>query len=97
MIGSVNIRSSTYRAMGPSCVSASTAPMPNGTTCPVLGTRPEVGLMPAIPQKCAGRRILQPVLLPISSAEPPEARIAPAPPLLPPGVRDTSYGLLVRP
>ena len=79
MIGSVNMRSSTYRAMGPSCVSASTAPIPNGTTCPVLGTRPEVGLMPAMPQKWAGRRILPPVSLPISSAEPPEARIAPAP------------------
>jgi hypothetical protein len=35
--------------------------------------------------------------LPMSNAAPPHARIAPAPPLLPPGVRSWSQGLFVRP
>ncbi len=41
--------------------------------------------------------MLPPVSLPISNAAPPAETIAPAPPLLPPGVRVTSKGLLVRP
>jgi hypothetical protein len=41
--------------------------------------------------------MLPAVSLPQSNGEPPAAMIAAAPPLLPPGVRDGSYGLLVRP
>ena len=35
-----------------------------GGTCPVFGTRPFVGLSPAIPQQCAGHRMLPPESLP---------------------------------
>ena len=72
-------------------------PSPQGTMWPVRGTRPEVGLSPARPQNADGTRMLPPVSVPRSIAEPPAAMIAPAPPLLPPGVRPTSYGLLVWP
>src|SRR5882724_13661461 len=41
--------------------------------------------------------MLLPVSLPTSSGEPPDARIAAGPPLLPPGVLVRSYGLEVRP
>ena len=65
--------------------------------CPVRGTRPLVGLMPAMPQTWAGWRMLSPVSLPMSNGEPPAATIAAGPPELPPGVRSRSYGLEVRP
>ena len=64
---------------------------------PVPGTRPEVGLMPAIPQKWAGPRTLPPTSLPSPSGDCPDAIAAPSPPLLPPGCREVSYGLLTRP
>ena len=64
---------------------------------PVRGTRPLVGLIPAMPHTWAGWRMLSPVSLPMSNGEPPAATIAPAPPLLPPGVRARSYGFDVRP
>ena len=70
-------------------VKASNAPIPHGTMCPVLDTRPEVGLIPAIPQTWAGARMLPPVSLPRSKGTPPEETIAAAPPLLP-------FGLLSR-
>ena len=54
MMGRISARSSTYRAIGPFCVSESTAPMLCETICPVRGTRPEFGFSPAMPQKCAG-------------------------------------------
>ncbi len=69
IMGKVSTISSTYRARGPSWVKASTAPNPHGTICPVRGTRPEVGLIPAIPLKWAGTRILPRVSLPISSGD----------------------------
>ena len=65
--------------------------------CPVRGTRPAVGFSPAMPQKCAGSRMLPPVSLPTSKGDPPAATIAAAPPLDPPDVRSGSNGLLVRP
>src|SRR5678815_1062259 len=43
---------------------------------PVRGTRPAVGLSPAIPQQWAGRRMLPPVSLPISIGDPPAAIVA---------------------
>ena len=64
---------------------------------PVRGTRPEVGLRPAMPLKCAGSRMLPPVSLPMSRGEPPAAMIAAAPPLEPPGVRSGFQGLFARP
>ena len=64
---------------------------------PVRGTRPAVGLIPAMPLKWEGRRMLPPVSLPMSSGEPPAQMIAPAPPLEPPGVRLRSNGLRVWP
>ena len=65
--------------------------------CPVRGIRPLLGLIPVIPQKCEGILILPPVSLPMSSGEPPEAMMAAAPPLDPPGILVKLYGLLVRP
>ena len=65
--------------------------------CPVLGTRPLVGLIPATPHRCAGWRIELPLSLPMSNGEPPAATIEADPPLLPPGERSRSYGFEVRP
>ena len=56
-----------------------------------------VGLIEARPQKWAGSRTLAPESVPSPQGEPPAAMIAASPPLLPPGVRARSYGLLVRP
>ena len=53
--------------------------------------------MPAIPHQCAGKRMLPPVSLPRSNGEPQAETMAAGPPLLPPGERDRSKGLLVRP
>ena len=58
-IGSNKTKSSTYLPSGPICWNASCVP-PNGKTCPVRGTRPWVGLIPAMPLKCAGSRMLPP-------------------------------------
>ena len=71
--------------------------MPQGTMCPVRGTRPAVGLIPQMPLKCEGSRMLPPVSLPRSSGEPPAETIAAAPPLEPPGVRSGLNGLRVCP
>jgi hypothetical protein len=81
--------SSTRRAMGPLGHPAWTHP-PGPGTWPVRGNRPLVGLTPASPQKAAGRRTLPKASLPKPKAEPPTARSADSPPLLPPGVRVTS-------
>src|SRR5882724_9693271 len=59
--------------------------------------RPGVGLSPQMPLKCAGTRIDPPPSLPTPPAEHPEAMAAASPPLDPPGVRERSQGLLVRP
>jgi hypothetical protein len=53
---------------------------------PVNGTRPVVGLSPAMPQQCAGCRILPPESLPSPSGEPPAAMIAASPLELPAGL-----------
>jgi hypothetical protein len=50
-----SMRSSTRRARGPICHTISSHP-PAGGKWPVRGRRPEVGLMPAIPEKAAGSR-----------------------------------------
>ena len=87
MIGRRSARSSTRRAIGPSCVEDwQRSPRRTGQW-PVRGTRPLVGFMPAMPQTWAGWRMLSPVSLPMSNGEPPAATIAAAPPVLPPGVR----------
>ena len=80
------IRSSTRRAIGPICHSASIQP-PAGGKWPVRGRRPEVGLMAAHPQKAAGSRTLPAQSLPRPSGEPQAASSAASPPLEPPGVR----------
>src|SRR5436309_10743289 len=59
--------------------------------------RPGVGLSPQMPLKCAGTRMDPPPSLPAPPAEHPEAMAAASPPLDPPGVRERSQGLLVRP
>src|SRR5579864_9228522 len=59
--------------------------------------RPGVGFRPQIPLKCAGTRMEPPPSLPTPPAEHPDAIAAASPPLEPPGVRDRSQGLLVRP
>jgi hypothetical protein len=82
-------RSSTRRLKGPICQRASIQP-PDGGKCPVRGNRPEVGLMPAIPQNAAGRRTLPAQSLPNPMGEPHAAIRAASPPLLPPGVRARS-------
>ena len=55
--------------------------------CPVRGTRPEFGLIPAMPVRWAGALMLPPVSLPTSNGEPHAETIAAAPPLEPPGER----------
>src|SRR6266576_2723402 len=59
--------------------------------------RPGVGLSPQMPLKCAGTRMDPPPSLPTPPAEHPDAMAAASPPLDPPGVRERSQGLLVRP
>ena len=54
------------------------------------GSRPEVGLMPAIPQNAAGSRTLPAASLPSPMGEPQLAINAASPPLLPPEVRAAS-------
>src|SRR5215217_8196613 len=64
---------------------------------PSSDTRCSVGLSPNTPQKCAGMRIDPLRSVPTSNGVIPDAMAAAAPPLDPPGVRETSQGLLVRP
>ena len=84
--------SSTRRVIGPSCVRPWSSPRYDGVW-PVRATRPLVGFRPTMPHTWAGWRMLSPVSLPMSKGEPPAATIAAAPPLLPPGDRERSYGL----
>src|SRR4051794_19647856 len=96
---SATARSATERPSGPTCVrgSPSAPSCPSSSSTPVSGTRPALGFSAVSPQKCAGRRMLAPESVPSPHAEPAAATIAASPPLLPPGVRARSYGLLVRP
>ena len=50
----------------------------------MVGRRPAVGRIEAIPQKAAGMRSEPPISLPSPSGEPPAAMTAASPPLLPP-------------
>jgi hypothetical protein len=54
-------------------------------------------LKPTSPQKAAGMRIEPPPSPPSASGPAPAATATAAPPDDPPGVRDTSHGLCVRP
>ena len=92
--GRASARSSTRRASGPICQMESSSP-PGGRKWPVRGVRPVVGLIPAMPQKCAGRRMLPPASLPRPRGDMPEAMAAASPPDEPPGVRARSYGFFV--
>ncbi len=58
---------------------------------------PGVGLCPNIPFINEGNRILPPISEPIANGTPAADTIQPAPPELPPTVRDKSYGLFVTP
>src|SRR5258708_33163648 len=95
-IGSVKIRSSAFLAMGPTWRNLADAPKAEGRR-PVKGIRPDVGLRPAMPQKWAGRRMLPNPSVPKPSGDPPAAIMADSPPLLPPGVRERSEGLVGTP
>src|ERR1700722_7087184 len=88
--------SATVRAIGPTTPSKANGPTEVGK-CPVAGMRPGVGFTPQIPLKCAGTRIEPPPSLQPPPADNPAAIAAASPPLDPPGVRDKSQGLLVRP
>src|SRR5579871_1869533 len=82
--------------MGPICQSVSIQP-PAGGKWPVRGSRPEVGLMAAMPQNAAGTRTLPAASLPKPQGVPHAAIRAASPPLLPPEVRAGSYGFFVAP
>ena len=56
-----------------------------------------MALSPYTPQKCGGTRSEPARSEPTSIGVSPAASAAAAPPLEPPGVRDVSQGLLVRP
>lgn len=56
-----------------------------------------VGLMPQMPQKAEGKRMLPPMSVPKPSGEPPAAMRAPSPPEEPPGLLDDIHGFVVWP
>src|SRR6185295_14515729 len=68
----------------------------SGTT-PSVDTSPSVGFRPTTPQAAAGMRIDPPVSVPIVARPMPAARLAPDPPLEPPGDRAGSCGLCTGP
>ena len=59
---------------------------------PSTGTRPQLGLKPTTPQHDAGRRIEQPVSVPMPMSQRPAASAAAFPPDEPPVVRPGSRG-----
>src|SRR5207253_5989493 len=61
------------------------------------GTRPKACLKPTMPQHAAGMRLDPPPSVPTPIGASPAATAAAAPPDDPPGVRDRSQGLAVRP
>ena len=61
-----------------------------------VGQRPVVGLMLAMPQKCAGTRTEPPMSVPHAEARPASGHDRRLAPDEPPGVRARSHGLLVR-
>ena len=86
MIRVTGIRSSAWRASGPSVSMNAASPSVLGY-CPVLGTSPGDGLCPKTPLKNAGTRIEPPMSEPSPTGEPPEPTAAPSPPEDPPAVR----------
>lgn len=90
--GEIRATSATRAAIGPTvskyCETA---------TEPLHEIRPIVGRNPATPQKEAGMRMEPPVSEPIEPWHIPAARVAPEPPLEPPGMRLTSQGLRTGP
>jgi hypothetical protein len=58
---------------------------------------PGVVLCPNIPFINEGNRILPPISEPTANGTPADETIQPAPPELPPTIRDKSYGLFVTP
>src|SRR3954447_12920825 len=72
----------TSRAIGPAWSKLGAS----GNT-PSIGTRPYVGLNPAIPQHAAGIRIEPPVSVPVAPSASPSTSAAADPPLDPPAVR----------
>jgi hypothetical protein len=63
---------------------------PTRGKCPVVGTRPAVGLKPSTPHHAAGSRMLPPESLPMPSRDAPAATATASPELDPPGVRPAS-------
>ena len=84
--------SGTVRASGPT----RSSPGANGTT-PRSGTTPGVGAIPTTPHCAAGSRTEPPVSVPTDCTASWAATAAAQPPLLPPALRRTSWGLWVRP
>ncbi len=84
----MSAQSRTDRAIGPQWSSV----WQSGCT-PARLTRPNVGLIPTIPQQEAGQRIEPPVSVPGARATMPTASAAADPPLDPPGTREWSWGL----
>src|SRR5438132_2367424 len=89
---STSATSATLRAIGPSTLSVDHA-VGAGQT----GTRPGEGRRPTTLQKLAGLRSEPPISEPSAIGSIPHASAAAAPPLLPPQVLVTSYGLTVVP
>src|SRR6267378_1852280 len=87
-----NAQSVTLRATGPGTDSVN-QPRFVGT----LGTRPGDGRMPTTLQKFGGLRSEPPISLPSASGTIPQASATQPPPVLPPQVLVTSYGLRVGP
>ncbi len=84
--------SATERAIGPFTPNPS-----NGMALGAIGTSPTVGRSATMLLKLAGLRSEPPRSPPSASGRRPAARAAPAPPLEPPAVFVTSYGLTVVP
>src|SRR5882757_4451847 len=92
MIDRVSARSRTDPAIGPVTDNVGQPRNPGS-----LGTRPNVGLRPWVPQNADGMRIDPPPSVPIESGTNPAATEAAAPPEEPPAVRLGSRGLRVGP
>jgi hypothetical protein len=85
-----NATSATDRAMGPETTSGDQLLVP-------FGTRPGEGRSPTTLQNAAGFRNEPPISLPSAIGTMPHASATAAPPLEPPQVLVTSYGLRVAP
>src|SRR5215831_1128265 len=87
---STTARSAAVHAMKPGVSSEGASGM-----LPSLGTRPNVGLMPATPQSAAGIRMAPPVSLATAAGTRPAATAAADPPLEPPQMKSGLRGLRV--